>query len=104
MYCRYAEYEAQRFEEYIYIYIYIQSFAVLDINFCLQGPGRVQPTKEDKLSLVKELRENSGPLSLTLELFQRYLDSNDDIQGESVSKLENGLFFYLQVQKFKVRW
>lgn len=60
------------------------------------------PTKEDKVSFVKELRETYGTLSLKLELFRRYLDSNDDVHEGNVSKLENDLFFYLQVQKFKV--
>lgn len=72
------------------------------ILFPIQGPGRVQPTKDDKADFVNELRETYGVLSPRLELFRRYLDTNDDVQGESVSKLENDLLFYLEVQKFKV--
>lgn len=73
------------------------------IFFSLQGPGRVQPTKENKADFVNELRETYGVLSPRLELFRRYLDSNDDLEGEHVSKLENDLLFYLEVQKFKVK-
>ncbi|CAB3981499.1 Hypothetical predicted protein [Paramuricea clavata] len=66
-----------------------------------KGAGRLQPTKDDKADFVNELRETYGVLSPRLELFRRYLDTNDDVQGESVSKLENDLLFYLEVQKFK---
>jgi hypothetical protein len=69
-----------------------------------QGPGRVQPNKDDKADFVNELRETYGVLSPRLELFRRYLDTNDDVQGDSCSKLENDLLFYLEVQKFKVRY
>lgn len=68
----------------------------------LKGPGRLQPTKDNKADFINELRETYGVLSPRLELFRRYLDTNDDVQGDSVSKLENDLLFYLEVQKFKV--
>ena len=68
----------------------------------LKGQGRLQPTKDNKADFLNELREIYGVLSPRLELFRRYLDTNDDVQGESVSKLENDLLFYLEVQKFKV--
>ncbi|XP_028403051.1 uncharacterized protein LOC114525812 isoform X2 [Dendronephthya gigantea] len=67
----------------------------------LKGPGRVQPTKDNKADFLNELRETYGVLSPRLELFRRYLDTNDDVQGESISKLENDLLFYLEVQKYK---
>lgn len=70
----------------------------------VSSQGRLQPTKDDKENFVNELRETFGVLSSRLELFRRYLDGNDDVKGEHVSKLENGLFFYLEVQKFKVRY
>ena len=51
---------------------------------------------------MNELRNTYGVLSPRLELFRRYLENNDDVQGESVSKLEKDLLFYLEVQKFQV--
>jgi len=61
----------------------------------------VQPTKEDREEFKRILQSTHGQLPVKLELFRRYLQNHGD--PDSFPKLENDLFFYLEVQKLKVR-
>ena len=65
-----------------------------------QNTGRVQPTKEDREEFKRILLSTHGRLPFKLELFRRYLQNRGD--PDSVPKLENDLYFYLEVQKLKV--
>ena len=67
-----------------------------------QPDGRAQPTREDKMELLVALSNAAGGhLPLRMLYFYKYLVKNGDEDGCPL--IENDLFFYCEVQKFRVR-
>ena len=67
---------------------------------CLQT-GRAQPTKEDKDEFFKSLKQSAaGHLTLPILFFYKYLLKHGEEDGSPL--IDKDLFFYIEVQKFKV--
>ncbi len=67
----------------------------------MQADGRAQPTREDKMEFLVALSNASaGHLPLKMLYFYKYLVKHGEEDGFPL--IDNDLFFYCEVQKFRV--
>ena len=65
--------------------------------------GRSQPTREDKVDFLVQLSNaSSGQFPIPMLHFYKYLVKHGDEDGMPL--IDKDLFFYCEVQKFKVRY
>lgn len=70
-------------------------------SLSLQPDGRAQPTREDKVEFLLALSQAAaGRLPLQMLYFLKYLDEHGEEDG--IPLIDRDLFFYCEVQKFKV--
>ena len=70
----------------------------------LQPDGRAQPTREDQVNFLLQLSEASaGKFNQQMMYFYKYLVRYSEDEAGPSNPLDNDLFFYCEVQKFKVR-
>ena len=68
---------------------------------CVQPDGRAQPSREDKVEFLLALSQAAaGHLPLQMLYFLKYLDKHGEEDGNPL--IDRDLFFYCEVQKFKV--
>ena len=67
----------------------------------LQTTGRAQATREDKNEFLAALSQSAmGQLSIAMLYFYKYLLKHGEEDG--IPQIDKDLFFYIEVQKFKV--
>ena len=68
---------------------------------CIVKTGRAQASREDRDEFFKALKDSAaGHLTTTMLYFYKYLQKHGE--DESNPLLDKDLFFYIEVQKFKV--
>ena len=71
--------------------------------WCSQPDGRAQPTREDQVDFLLQLSQAAaGKFNQQMMYFYKYLVRHSDDESGYGSPLGNDLFFYCEVQKFKV--
>lgn len=73
------------------------------IVYILKADGRAQPTREDQVEFLLQLtKASSGQLPIQMLYFYKYLVKYSEDEASYLSGLDRDLFFYFEVQKFKV--
>lgn len=66
-----------------------------------QVTGRAQPAREDKNEFLHTLAQSAaGQLSIFMLYFYKYILKHGEVDG--MPQIHKDLFFYIEVQKFKV--
>ena len=66
-----------------------------------KSSGRSQPSREDKVEFLHSLGESAaGHLTIPMLYFYKYLVKHG--QQDGMPQIDKDLFFYIEVQKFKV--
>ena len=69
--------------------------------FVFKSSGRSQPSREDKVEFLHSLGESAaGHLTIPMLYFYKYLVKHG--QQDGMPQIDKDLFFYIEVQKFKV--
>ena len=69
----------------------------------MQPDGRAQPTREDQVDFLSQLgNASAGHLPIQMLYFYKYLVKYGEDEAAIMTGLDRDLFFYFEVQKFKV--